>query len=270
MYRKIAIILCIIGVAVAAYIFVVDALHDVTPVDVEEVTYTEIQDSMSEVNDAIVDVQDPSQEMVDEVVVEQEENSVNDSTLPRQFNLAVPFTSQAPHANWELPYQEACEEASILMVQAYYEGQVSGQINPDIADAEIQDLVAFQQQLFGNYLDTTAKETVELIDAYYGYTAYVVENPSVEQVKEQIAQGYPVIIPTAGRLLGNPNFSGEGPVYHMLVIKGYTETSFITHDPGTRNGASYVYDIDVIMNALGDWNNGNPEEGKKVMIFTQP
>ena len=35
--------------------------------------------------------------------------------LPEEINLPVPFTPQAPHANWELPYQEACEEAAVLM-----------------------------------------------------------------------------------------------------------------------------------------------------------
>ncbi|MCR4279964.1 MAG: hypothetical protein NUV82_00890, partial [Candidatus Komeilibacteria bacterium] len=40
--------------------------------------------------------------------------------LPAEYNLDVPFMSQAPHANWDLPYQEACEEASLIMVDYFW------------------------------------------------------------------------------------------------------------------------------------------------------
>src|SRR3989344_7954888 len=33
----------------------------------------------------------------------------NPSPTRAEVNLAVPFTSQAPTGNWDLPYQEACE-----------------------------------------------------------------------------------------------------------------------------------------------------------------
>src|SRR5690554_5866511 len=39
--------------------------------------------------------------------------------VPAEINLAVPFTSQAPTANWDMPFQEACEEAAALMVHYY-------------------------------------------------------------------------------------------------------------------------------------------------------
>ena len=51
-------------------------------------------------------------------------------------------------------------------------------------------------------------------------------------------RGVPVLLPAAGRLLRNPYFSGQGPLYHMLVVKGYTrDGKIITDDPGTRLAA---------------------------------
>ena len=52
----------------------------------------------------------------------------------------------------------------------------------------------------------------------------------------------------------NPNFTGNGPLYHMLVIKGFVDDKFITNDPGTRNGADFVYTEANLMNSIADWD----------------
>lgn len=36
------------------------------------------------------------------------------------MQLDVPFTSQSPDGNWKQPWQDACEEASIFMVNRLY------------------------------------------------------------------------------------------------------------------------------------------------------
>ena len=41
------------------------------------------------------------------------------TVLTKEINLDVPFTSQAPHLNWDQPYQDFCEEASVLMAVQY-------------------------------------------------------------------------------------------------------------------------------------------------------
>lgn len=190
--------------------------------------------------------------------------------IPSQINLAVPFTSQAPHANWDFPYQEFCEEASAYMVWLYYEGYSSGQVDVAVADAHLLEMKEAEERLLGTYLDTTAEQTSAFIKAFYGLNAYTVENPTIEDLKAQLSKGFPVIVPAAGRELGNPNFSGEGPLYHMLVLRGYTQDVWITNDPGTRHGQGYIYDIDVIMNAMGDWNDGDPAHGASIVIFVEP
>ncbi len=87
-------------------------------------------------------------------------------------------------------------------------------------------------------------------------------------MKNELAKGYPIIVPMAGRDLGNPYFSGEGPWYHALVIIGYDKTSFITNDPGTRRGEHYRYKYDVLMNAIHDWTGvkENIRDGRKVAL----
>ncbi len=193
-------------------------------------------------------------------------------TLPARVNLDVPFTSQAPHADWNLPFQEACEEASAIMVDGYYQG-MSGKIDPDDATDMIYDVVSFQQREFGYYEDTNAEETARFIRAYFGYDRVIVlPFSTVEELKRPIALGYPVILPSAGQLLGNPYFSGDGPPYHMIVLRGYTEDSFITNDPGTRRGESFVYSYDTILNAAHDWTGSKDTvaSGSRVMLVVLP
>ncbi|MBT4857484.1 hypothetical protein HON52_04845 [Candidatus Uhrbacteria bacterium] len=253
---------------------VVDDAPEDTPEDIVEEETDDVEDvagdSIEDIGEAEVIVDDGEGEGEGEGIVDQEDASDDEDALPLTFNLAVPFTSQAPYANWDLPYQEACEEASAYMVWLYFQGEPSGLVDPGDADEAIWDLVDFQNDLFGHYLDTTAEQTREFIDLFYNMTVIVEEDPSVELIKKEIAAGRPVIVPAAGKELGNPYFSGDGPLYHMFVIKGYTEDQFIVNDPGTKRGQDYVYDIDVVMAAMGDWNDGDPANGAKRVILLAP
>ena len=87
-------------------------------------------------------------------------------------------------------------------------------------------------------------------------------------MKKALSENKAILIPVAGRMLGNPYFQSPGPIYHMLVIKGYTKDGdFITNDPGTRNGENYIYSPEVIMNALHDWNSVDMNKGAKVIVI---
>lgn len=265
MYKILTAIAICVLLAFGAYVLWFDRAPEFETSDVPAVSFDEVVNDVEIIK--VIDEEQPD-EIIDDVPVIEDAVETDTETIPLQMNLAVPFTSQAPSGNWSLPYQEACEEASAYMVSEYFAGTPEGKINPLTADSAILEAVSFEEDFLGIYLDTTALETVQFIDAYFGYQATVVENPTVEQIKAEIAAGRPVIVPAAGRELGNPNFTGLGPLYHMLVIKGYTETTFITNDPGTRNGENYVYNIQVLMNAIGDWNNGDPANGASVAIFT--
>ena len=208
-----------------------------------------------------------------EPVAQQNESTSLPEELPSSFNLAVPFTSQAPTGDWSEPYKEACEEASLYMVHSYFEGTKVKKIDTQTATTDLLHIVDFEKQLFGFYEDTTAAQTAVLAEMLYGYGhTELIEDPTFEQIKTHIAAGRPVIVPAAGRELGNPYFTAPGPIYHMVVIRGYTEDGkFITNDPGTKHGEQYVYEADTLMNALHDWNGGGEiTEGKKVVLVIYP
>ncbi|MBI4049633.1 MAG: C39 family peptidase [Candidatus Doudnabacteria bacterium] len=186
--------------------------------------------------------------------------------LPPEVNLAVPFTSQAPYANWELPYQEFCEEASVLMAASYLFNR--GIASAAYADAELLKIKDWEVQTFGYYKDTTAEETAKILEDYFDISKVkLAYNPTLTQIKQAVAAGKLVLVPAAGRMLPNPNYRSPGPLYHMLVIKGYTKDGrLITNDPGTRKGADYVFESNDVMNAMHDWNDGDVNNGQKVVI----
>lgn len=190
------------------------------------------------------------------------------SAVVAEINLAVPFAPQAPFADWSLPYQEACEEASVIMVHRFFAGEP---LDPTIMRDEILKLVEWEKKTFGYYEDTTAAEIARILREYFGYAHVSVRYDfSIDDVKREVAQGHPVILPAAGRLLGNPYFHQPGPVYHALVIRGYTKDKIITNDPGTKRGKEYLYDPAVLMNALHEWNPENILDGRPAMITVMP
>lgn len=188
------------------------------------------------------------------------------AVIPASFNLHIPFTPQAPHANWDLPFQETCEEASVFMARAFIMGDSRAVIDKDEASDALLDLVRWQKDRFGYYEDTTAAETALMAAEYYGLRYRILENPTVLDIKKEISAGHPVVVPAHGKSLFNPYFRNGGPVYHMLLIKGYTPTHFITNDPGTRRGADFTYPYNVLMNATHDLNKGKVLEGARRVI----
>lgn len=204
----------------------------------------------------------------DDAGLETPPSEVTVPVSPVEFNLAVPFASQAPFMVWDPYHEETCEEASILMTLEFYRGAKT--VDPQLADDEYKKMTDLEESLsYG--LSISAEQTVDLIQKYSDFEARIVEDPTVDELKELLVKGYPIIVPAAGRELGNPFFTGEGPLYHMLVVRGFTKDGkFITNDPGTRHGENYSYDQDIFMSAIGDWNNGDPTNGATRVIIIEP
>ncbi len=189
--------------------------------------------------------------------------------IPAQVNLDVPFTSQAPYGDWNMPYQEACEEASMTMVDRFYRG-FSGTIAPSDAKKIIDSIVEFEQKTIGGYKDTSAQQTADIMKGYFGYTDVRVVPYSELNMRRALANGFPVIVPADGKVLPNPNFRNGGPPYHMIVVKGYLGDRWITNDPGTRNGKDFTYTFAELANAAHDWNGGDVMHGAAVMLVALP
>ncbi len=194
---------------------------------------------------------------------------ITEQNLPEEINLKIPYTVQAPRANWDEEHREFCEEASVLMVARYFQGKTIP--GPDEAEAALQDIKQWEIANLGFHKDTTAAETARILrEKFKLKDVETIVNPTLLNIKAEVAAGNPVIVPAAGRLIGNPFYRQPGPLYHMLVIKGYTKDGkLITNDPGTRRGADYVYPPSTIMNAIHDWNDGDVANGQKVVIVVR-
>lgn len=190
--------------------------------------------------------------------------------LPTEVNLDVPFLLQAPKQNWVQPFEDACEEASLIMVDAYYDGRRTD-FGPDEGVKAILDLVAYEDAEYGYNKDTTTEDVAHTAEEYFGYPKAIIRDATEANIKAALANGYPVIVPAYGKALFNPNFRNGGPDYHMLVIKGYTKGGlWITNDPGTRRGPDYTYTNEVLMNALHEYNATDMRLGRAVMVVVLP
>lgn len=176
----------------------------------------------------------------------------NDDYQAKQILLSVPFTSQAPFADWSAPYNEACEEANLVMLDHYYRG-VS--LSAEEANAEILRLIDWENANYGYSEDTSVEATGNMAKDVYGWNYETDFNINAEQIKQSLREGTPVIIPVAGNGLGNPHFRSSSPFYHMLLIIGFNETSFITNDSGTHYGEKYIYPQDTLIQAIHDLTN---------------
>lgn len=185
-----------------------------------------------------------------------------ESGLPNKHLIKTAFIPQAPEKNWDQPWQDACEEASLLTLKYFYLNKT-----PDVPT-----LVADYQQLFSfegdNKLshDITIDNMSTISSQYLGLAPTIVENPTVEDIKKEIALDHPVIITANGKALfkENKNFRSGGPWYHSLVVLGYDDNlrKFIVHDVGTQYGAYFKYSYDLLLDSIHDF----PSSGKKEEI----
>jgi len=220
---------------------------------------------------------DQSQTTSDGLVgVESNANASLVNNLPSSFDAKVAFASQAPFGDWGMPYQEACEEASMILAAKYFKKEP---LDKNIMDEEILKLTKWEDDN-GYPIDLTAAQVVEVLNKYFGIKSSVTSDVTTDVIKHELVAGNLIILPLAGRDIGNPYFQTPGPLYHMLVVRGYNKTEFITNDPGTKRGEVYRYKYNVLLSAAHDWTGGvriykdpRPEpdmsKGAKVMIVVE-
>lgn len=203
-------------------------------------------------------------------------NETPQIVLPVKFDLKVPFASQAPQGDWSMPYQEACEEASTIMAARYFKNE---KLDNNIMAEEILKLVQWEEDN-GYPIDLTAEQTAEVTQKYFGLKATLNKMVSEAEIKKQLVAGNLIIVPLAGRDIGNPYYTQPGPLYHMLLIRGFDEDEFITNDPGTKRGEAYRYKYGDLLWAVHDWVGGDREfhdprpepdmrAGERIMIVVE-
>lgn len=183
-----------------------------------------------------------------------------ESGLPNKHLIKTAFVPQAPEKNWDQPWQDACEEASLLIVDSYY--QNINEVSVQAAKDGILDMIKFEDTKSYTY-DMTINQMATVGTDYLGYKSEIINNPTIDQIKKYISQNIPVIITANGKTLYQENkyFKSGGPYYHSAVILGYDDDKkqFIVHDVGTQFGAYFKYSYDLLMESIHDF----PESGKK-------
>lgn len=181
------------------------------------------------------------------------------SAITKEINLNVPFAVQAPFRNWSDPvFQNACEEASIIMAMGWINGTKS--FSPVEANKQILDVVDFENKTFGYNADTDVFDVRKIFqDFFHQQNVSVNENITIEDIKTELQKGNLVITPMFGQALDNPNYTAPGPTAHMLVITGYNPATkeFIANDPGTQKGSGYRYRENVLFQAIWEYPSGN-------------
>lgn len=184
-------------------------------------------------------------------------------------NLDVPFTPQAPQGNWSEPWQNACEETSIIMATNFYKNKG---ITPEQAKEQILGVFAAKDKKFGQSRDESMERIAEMVNAAkLGWTAQVSVNPELNAIKAEIMANRPVIVPVDAKLLaGSP--IADSVTYHVMVISGYDDKTkeFIVQDPGTKTGKNHRYGYENLYKAINDYLPGSFPSGRKAVIFTKP
>ncbi len=192
-------------------------------------------------------------------------------TPPEMVDLDVPFVTEIPDGQWTAPWNNACEEASVTMVDQYYLGV------KEISRAESKKLMwplfAAEIKLFGYNADTNAEETAELAENMLDFAITIKDNPTLEDIKNELRNKRPVISMHYGFALNNPalRFRREGSSFHMMVISGFDDKTqeFIVEDPGNPNGVDFRYKYDNIMSTLHDFNHKDKKaDGPARVLFT--
>lgn len=188
------------------------------------------------------------------------------------IKLPVPFIIEIPDGTWTGPWKNACEEASMAMVDQFYRGisKISRQASKSI----MIPLFAYQDAIWGSNSDSNATRTTKIVAAKLDFKSFIKRNPTVDDIKNELRAGHPVISFHYAKHLENPghHFRLNGSYFHVMVISGFDDLKqeFITQDPGAENGLDYRYKYDKLMLTLGDFNHiTHKVDGPATVLFTQ-
>lgn len=192
--------------------------------------------------------------------------------LNSKYLIKTAFIQQAPEKKWDEPWQDACEEASLLTVDYFYRNIKSVSIEEN-RDAILKMIEFENTQNFTS--DVNISQMAIISEKYLKYQTKIINDPTIEDIKKYIVQNIPIIIPANGKILyqENKHFSNGGPYYHNLVILGYDDISqkFIVHDVGTKAGSYFRYSYNLLMESIHDFPNSNKKEdinnGKKRILI---
>jgi len=194
--------------------------------------------------------------VIDMDIFEEEEKVIPQSDpirpLPPAVHIHAPYYSQAPDGNRNLPWSMLCSEANLALA-AYAVQWIP--LSKEQFKEDILAMIPIQEKAFGTYFSIPMRDLKSLYDTMYpdAGNAWILENPSLEDIKSELAQGNLIIAPTAGKLLENPFFINGWPRFHTILIIWYDDRYFYTNEVGMSNGANYRYTHETVMHAMHDF-----------------
>lgn len=179
--------------------------------------------------------------------------TVTPKKIPTSFILQIPFSAQAPTDNWSR--NEDCEETSLVMANAFLNGNIEDQLPATRTQAAIDSLKKWEQKNLGYNADTGADTTTRMAQNALGLKIKQIKDFTEADLKTELINGHPILLPINAKLLESPQYLKDGPTYHMIVIKGFRDHTFIVNDPGTNDGDDNEYSFSILQKASADWNN---------------
>jgi len=184
--------------------------------------------------------------------------------------IEVPYSVQAPFANWGI-HDESCEEAAALMYHYFLEGQTtfggSTVIPKQTANDEFLKMKDWQVKSYGKEPDLSIEAMGKFMKEYYGHNYKTFKNITAEDIKREVSAGHPVVVPVMTHSLNNPYYGRENS-YHVLLIKGYKAEGVITNDAGVKEGENYFYTWDTLFKAI-DAQTPKMGQGREMVTLTK-
>lgn len=184
----------------------------------------------------------------------------------------VPYTTEIPLGSWVKPWNNACEEASIIMAESYYFGNKT--MDKKTAAKYMSPLFPIEDKIFGSNADTDSARTAKLLNNYLSVVATIKDNPTLEEIKNQLREGKPVVTFHYAKEIKNPNYHWRagGSYYHVILLVGFDDNTndFFVHDSGDPlTGEFHRYSYSTIMDTLHDFNHKTRKaDGPARVLFT--
>lgn len=193
--------------------------------------------------------------------------------LPTSVFVQVPYTAQSPYNQWGTnnPHEEYCEAAALLMVSDYFKGDKRSRIPPAEADSSMAQIVGVERRSFPGTLDLPLESIGSVGNQMFSLQPTVMP-VDLEQIRSNLAQGRPVIIPVMTHGANGAKiapFYGAVNVYHVIVLTGYDTAKGLlyTNDAGFVQGQNYAYSWDTLSSAIDAQATKFPQ-GRVMLVFS--
>lgn len=185
--------------------------------------------------------------------------------LPVKLVHDVPFTCQAPFADWDDPRQQnGCEEACMVMANRWLRKKG---LTKQEALEEILALADYQQEKYGFFQDTSAEDTAKIWQKYYEGSCIVTKDFTLFSFRNILASGHILMVPVNGKVgLSSPSYNLNNIDRHMLLVIGYDDEKeeFVVNDPGTGKGEKCRFNYGLFLAAIQDYPSGDKVPRKSV------